>query len=82
MDEEFRQEEESQSRVNQLRVPNLELQDKVSSLNDSKDFHGPETASSSGFFHVPFHPSNVLSPRGMPSRDFYTEHIWHIGKRF
>ena len=54
--------QESQSTANQLTVQNQELQDKVNSLNDSKDFHDLETASSSGLSRVPCHPLTVLSP--------------------
>ena len=49
-------EKESQSTVNQLTVQIQELQDKANSLNDGRDFHDPETASSSGLSHVPGHP--------------------------
>ena len=59
--------QESQSTVNQLTVPIQELQDGVNSLNDSRDFHDPEKASSSGPNHVPSHPSTVLL--GKPCRD-------------
>ena len=70
MDELSRQElQESQSTVNQLTVQIQELQDKVNSLSDSKDFHDPETASSSGLFHVPSHPSKNQSSFGMPFRE-------------
>ena len=46
------QEKESKSTVNQLMVQIQELQDKVNSLNDSREFYDPETASSSGLSHV------------------------------
>ena len=59
------QEKESQPTVHQLTVQIQELQDKVSSLNDMKDFFDPETASSSGLSHVPSHLVSVPSPRGM-----------------
>ena len=48
IDELSTQEEESKSTVNQLVVQIQELQDKVNSLNDAKEFYDPETASSSG----------------------------------
>ena len=57
------------STVNQLTVQIQELQDKVNSLNYSRDLHDPETASSSGLSHVPKYPSIVPSPLGMLSRD-------------
>ena len=63
------QEKESQSTVNLLTVQIQELQDKVKSLSDSREFCDPETASSSGLSHVPSHPMSIPSPRGMLSRD-------------
>ena len=63
-----RQEKERQSTVNQLTVQIQDLQDKVTSLNDSRDLHDPETVSSCGLSHVPSHPVIILS-RGMLSRD-------------
>ena len=47
------QEEESKSTVNQLMVQIQELQDKVNSQNDAKEFHDPETASSFGLSTFP-----------------------------
>ena len=41
-----------------------ELQDKVNSLNDGKDFYDPEKASSSGLSHVPSQPSRMSSLGG------------------
>ena len=64
-----RREKESQSTVNQLTVQIHELQDEVNSLNDARDFFDPETASSSGLFHVPSQLWSIPSPRGMISRD-------------
>ena len=46
-------EEESKCTVSQLMVQTQELQDKVNSLSDAKGFFDPETAGSSGLFHVP-----------------------------
>ena len=56
IDESFIQEKESQSTVNQLSVQIQELQDEVNSLNDPLSSLILETASSSGFSHVPSHP--------------------------
>ena len=56
-------------KVNQLTVQIQDLQEKVNSLNGSRDFHDLETASSSGLSHVPSHPVIVPSCRGMLSRD-------------
>ena len=68
-DELSRQERESQPAVNLLAVHIQELQDKVNSLNDSREFCDLETASSSGLFHVLDHPVIVPSPRGMLCSD-------------
>ena len=46
------QQEENPSTVNQLLAQIQELQDKVNSLDDAKEFFGPKTASSSGMSHV------------------------------
>ena len=61
------QEEESKSTVNQLMVQIQELQDKVNSPNDAKEFHDLETANS--FIHVPSQQMSIPSARGLISRD-------------
>ena len=61
--------EERKSTVNQLMLQIQELQDKMNSGNDAEEFYNPETASSSGFSHVPSQPMSILSPRGMIRRD-------------
>ena len=48
---------ESQSTVSQLTFQIQELQDRVNFLNDSSELIDPESASSSGSFHVSSHPS-------------------------
>ena len=73
MDELFIQEIESQSAVNQLTVQSQELQDKVKSLNDSREFDGPQTASSSGLSYVPSQPMSDPSPHGMLSCESYLQ---------
>ena len=65
----YGQKKEEPSTVNQLLSQTRTLQDKVNALNAEKEFHGPETASSSGMSHVPSQPSRNPSPRGVPSRD-------------
>ena len=65
IDELSRQDRESQSTVNQLTVQIEELQGKVNSLNDSRDVHDPETASSSRLSHVTSHPRSITSPLTM-----------------
>ena len=60
MDEFYRQESRvSQSSVNQFTVQIQELQDKVNSLNGSRDFQDLETASSSELSHVLSHLFNL-----------------------
>ena len=61
--------QENPSAVNQLMVQIQELQDKVNSLNDAKEFCDLETARSSGLSHVPSQPTSVPSPRRMMCRD-------------
>ena len=63
------QEKKSQSTVNHFTVQIQELQDKVNSLSDSREFFDPETVSSSGLSHVASQPTSIPSRRGMLSRD-------------
>ena len=63
-----------QQKENQLLFQSPELQDKVNSLNDAKEFYDPETASSAGFSNVPSQPVSIPSPRGMISRDCCLPH--------
>ena len=58
-DELSSQKEEHISAVNQPKVQIQELQDKVNSLNDAKEFCDPEIASSSGLSHVPSQPELI-----------------------
>ena len=76
IDELCRQQKEKSSTVNQFLSlsQSQELQDKVNSLNDEKDFYDPEKASSSGLSHVPSQPLRIPSPRGMISRDLSLPH--------
>ena len=55
--------------VSQLLTQIQDLQKKVHSLSDAREFHDPETANTSGATHVPIQPSTVPGPRTMPSRD-------------
>ena len=68
-DELYAQKKEEPSTVSQILSQIRTLQDKVSALNEEKEFHNPQTASSSGVSHVPSQPSRIPSPRGMLSRD-------------
>ena len=55
--------------MNQLLSQIQELQDKVNSLSEEKEFDDPETASVSRISQVPNQPLSIPSPRGMLSRD-------------
>ena len=55
--------------VSQLLAQIQDLQNKVNSLSDAREFHNPETASSSGATHAPDQTSTIPSSRGMPGRD-------------
>ena len=68
------QQEENPSTVNQLLAQILELQDKVNSLNDAKEFYGPQTTSSPGMSHVPWQPLSIPSRRGLIRRDSCLPH--------
>ena len=46
-----------------------DLQNKVNSMADAREFYDPETASSSEASHVPSQHLTTPSPRGMLSRD-------------
>ena len=72
---------------NQLTVQVQELQDRVNFLNDSSVVKDPETASSSGSFHVLSHPFIFPNSFGKPCRDSSpqpdTQNLCSIpGKRF
>ena len=66
IDELSLQQERNPSNVSQLLTQIQDLQEKVNSLADAKDFYDPETASSSGV--------SIPSPRGMISRDSCLPH--------
>ena len=55
--------------VSQLLTRIQDLQNKVNSLSDAREFYDPETASSSGATHVPSQPLIIPSPRTMPCLD-------------
>ena len=55
--------------VSQLLTRMQDSQHKVNSLSSARDFHDPETGSTSGATHVPSQPLTFPSPRTMPSRD-------------
>ena len=60
---------EEPSTMSQLLSQIRTLHDKVNALNELKEFHDPQTASSSGMSHVPSQPSRIPSPIGMLNRD-------------
>ena len=68
------QQEENPSTVNQLLAQIQELQDKVNSLDDAKEFYDPGPASSSGMSHVPSQPLSIPNPRGLICRDSCLPH--------
>ena len=55
--------------VSQLLTQIQELQNKVNSLSDAREFYDPETASTSGASHVLSQPFTIPSPRTKPCRD-------------
>ena len=63
------QQKDNPSTVNRLLARTQDLQDKMDSLSDAREFYDPGTASSSGMSHLPNHPMSIPSPRRMTSRD-------------
>ena len=63
------QQERNPTSVSQLLTQMQDSQNRVDSLSEAREFHDPETASSSGAPNVPNQPLTVPSPRGMISRD-------------
>ena len=59
------QQERNPTTVSQLLTYIQDLQNKVNSLADAREFYDPETASSPGASHVPSQPLNIPSVRGM-----------------
>ena len=55
--------------MSQLLTLIQDLLNEVNSLSGARDFHDPDTASSSGASHVPSQPLTIPSLRGTPSRD-------------
>ena len=56
VDELSMQSERNPTAVSQLLTQIQDMQNKVNSLADAREFYYPETASSSGASHVPSHP--------------------------
>ena len=61
--------ERNPNTVSRLLKQIQELQDQVNSLAEAKEFHDPDTASSSGASHVPSQPVVFPSSREMLGRD-------------
>ena len=55
--------------VSQLLTQVQDLQNKVNSLSDVREFYDPEFGSNSGATHVLSQPSTIPSSRTMPCRD-------------
>ena len=58
--------ERNPSTVSQLLAQIKDLQNKVNSLSDAREFYNPESGSNSGATHVLAQNPPVLSPRSMP----------------
>ena len=68
IDEMSLQQERNSTTVSQLLTQIQDLQNKVNSLSDAREFYDPETASNSGATHVPSQPSTTPSPGTMACR--------------
>ena len=73
--------------VSRLLTQIQDLQNKVNSLSDAREFHDHETASSSGATHVPRRPSTIPSPRSIALPRFWmtvchAEYYGYVRKRF
>ena len=55
--------------VSQMMAHTLELQNKVNSLSDAREFYDPESGSSAGATHVRDQTSTILSSRTLPRYD-------------
>ena len=69
LDEYSMQQERYPDTVSQLMTQKRELQDKVNFLSDEREFHDPDSGSSSGRSHVPYQHRITSSSRRNPSRD-------------
>ena len=65
IDELSMHQERNPTRLSQLSTQIQDLQNKVNSLSDAREFYDPESGSSSGATHVPSQPPTMLSPRTM-----------------
>ena len=69
IDELSMQQERNPTTASHLMAQIRELQNKVNSLSDAREFYDLETASSSGATHVSDQTSSILSPRTLPHCD-------------
>ena len=69
IDELSMQQERNPPAVNQFLTQIQDLQNKVNSLTDAREFYDPDTAGSSGASHVPSQLLNIPSPRSILSCD-------------
>ena len=75
IDELSTHQERNPTTVTQLLTLIQELQNKVNSLSDAKEFYDPESARSSGATHVPGQTPAILSRRTMPCCDSGLLHV-------
>ena len=71
--------------MSQMMAQIQDLQNKLNSFSDAREFFDPESRSSSGATHVPDQTSTVLNSRKLPRCDSaakHTELCKHSGKRF
>ena len=61
--------ERNPTTVSQFLTQIQDLQNKVNSLTDAREFYNPESGISSGATHVPDQTSTILSPRTLPRCD-------------
>ena len=79
------QQERNPTAVSQVIAQIRELQNKMDSLSDAREFYYPEWGSSSGATHVPDQTSTTLSSRTLPRCDSGLPRDTHIctdGKYF
>ena len=63
------QQQRNPTTVSQMMAQILDLQNRVNSLSDAREFYDPESGSSSGATHVPDQTSTIPSPRTLPRCD-------------
>ena len=66
----YLQQRRNPTTVSQMMAHIRDLQNKVNSMSDAREFHVPEPGSSSGATHVPDPDSTILSSRTLPRCNF------------